>query len=776
MADGKQLLYPLLTDRARILREATKRRDHFDRVSVPKAEATDYLSKGWEIDKELKRKTKLRAVKSTSSQLENRMWLLMFLMGYHELNAGQQFTIAVERKGAELIRKQVDVFAKDDETVIVAECKATESVRRKSLQKDLEEFGSLKGAIASSIRKHYGEGFKPKIIWLFVTQNIIWSEPDRQRAAGLNIRIITNRELRYYLQIADHLRRAARFQFLAEFLKNQKIPGLANRKVPAIRGKLGGHKFYCFVTTPEQLLKISFINHRSLDDPDGAPTYQRLVSRSRMRQIGNFLLSGGFFPTNLLLNFPQKVRFDSVTKDESADVTYGHLYLPDKYRSAWVIDGQHRLYGFAQLDQQHLKQNIMAIAFEQLDRAEEANLFVTINHEQKSVPRTLLDDLEGELKWGSEVPSERVGAIGARLIRALSADIGEPFYRRVTQQGISATEKTCLTIPALKDGLRRSGLIGKSILKNKEYEPGPLSGTSDIETLDRARSALNSYFGLIRSTNQSRWEGGRRGFLCTNVAIQAYLQLFAGFIAYMEINKGLSARELTPEEILAEVEEYLDPVLRWLVDTSPSLVEETFKVQFGSGGPREYFYRLAQIVREEYSDFEPEGMAEWEEERSTERIAAADQKLKELNILVQKRIFDVFKAHYGIEKNAYWEKGVVDKDIKAKAYKKSLDDDAEERLPLENYLDFIEYKKIVENKTHWSLFKSVFDIPLPGEKGYSKNIRWMERMNELRRIPAHPTESRHYKLEDFDFIDYIYEEFTGKLEAAEEISEEQAPE
>lgn len=775
MADGKELLYPLLTDKAGIQREATKRRDRFNHVSVPKAEATNYVSKGWEIEKELKRKTKLREVKSIGSQLENRTWLLMFLMGYHELNAGQRFTIAIERKGAKPIRKQVDVFAKDDETVIVAECKAAESVRHRSLQKDLEEFGSLKGAIALSVRKHYGKAFKPKIIWLFVTQNIIWYQPDRERAAGLNIRIITERELRYYLQIADHLRRAARFQFLAEFLKDQKIPELTNRKVPAIRGKLGGHKFYCFVTTPEQLLKISFINHRSLDDPDGAPTYQRLVSRSRMRQIGKFLLSGGFFPTNLLLNFPQKVRFDPVTKDESADVTYGHLYLPDKYRSAWVIDGQHRLYGFAQLDQQHLKQNIMVIAFEQLDRSEEANLFVTINHEQKSVPRTLLDDLEGELKWGSQVPSERVGAIGARLIRTLSRDIGEPFYRRVTQQGISATEKTCLTVPALKDGLRRSGLIGTSILKNKEYEPGPLSGISDSETLDRARSTLNSYFGLIRSMHQSRWEGGRQSFLCTNVAIQAYLQLFAGLIAYMEINKGLSARELTPEEIVAEVEEYLDPVLRWLVDASPLLMEETFKVQFGSGGPREYFYRLAQIVREEYSDFEPEGLAEWEEERSTERVAAADQKLKELNILVQKHIFDVFKVHYGIEKDAYWEKGVVDKTIKTNAYEKSLDDDAEERLPLENYLDFIEYKKIVENKSHWPLFKSVFDIRLLGEKGYSKNIRWMQHMNELRRIPAHATESRHYKLEDFDFIDYIYEEFTGKLEATEEISEEEAP-
>lgn len=81
------------------------------------------------------------------------------------------------------------------------------------------------------------------------------------------------------------------------------------------------------------------------------------------------------------------------------------------------------------------------------------------------------------------------------------------------------------------------------------------------------------------------------------------------------------------------------------------------------------------------------------------------------------------------------------------------------------FIDTIEYKKIVEDKLTWPLFKSVFNIPELGEKGYSKNLRWMERINELRRIPAHPTESRHYKVEDFEYIDYIYEQFIQRLQS-----------
>ena len=348
--------------------------------------------------------------------------MLLFKLGYPEISDGRSFTIQIERKGAEPLRKQIDVFAKDDETVIVAECKSSEKLARRTLQKDVEEFANLKGPIANAVRKHYGPASKLKIIWLFVTENIIWSAPDKQRALGAQIRIITERELRYYGQIADHLGKAARYQFLAEFLKDQQIPQLANQSVPAIKGKLGGKAFYCFVTTPRHLLKISFVNHRSLNDPEGAPTYQRLVSKSRMCDIGDFIKMGGYFPTNLLINFHRQVRFDKVANNEPGDIVFGQLYLPDRYRSAWIIDGQHRLYGFSPIDDKYLDQNVIVVAFEMLPKAEEADLFVTINHEQKSVPKHLLDDLEGELKWGSSVPSERIGAIGARLINYLNTD------------------------------------------------------------------------------------------------------------------------------------------------------------------------------------------------------------------------------------------------------------------------------------------------------------------------------------------------------------------
>lgn len=762
--DKEKWLNEMSTEQSRLQREAVLRKRPFEYKSLQNLLAEDYMANmGWELDKRLKTKIKIKKPWRHDMRLENKAWMLAYLLGYPEISAGRSFKVRIKRKGAEPFDKQIDLLAKDDETVLVAECKSSAKVTKKrSLQKDIEEFASLQKPIADAIRKHYGNAFKPKIIWLFITNNIAWSKNDRERAEGSRINIITDKELRYYLQIADHLKSAARFQFLAEFLRNQKIPAMDGVKVPAVKGKLGGKTFYSFVSTPRQMLKIAFVNHRSLNDPAGAPSYQRLVTRTRLNQIKKFIAGGGFFPTNILVNFTSKSNFENIAKDEETGVTFGNLYLPNKYRSAWIIDGQHRLYGFAPLSDEYLDQHIMVVGFEGLKKEEEANLFVTINHEQKSVPKTLLDDLEGELKWGSHKPTERIGAISARLIGRLNNDVGESLYQRVTQQGITATEKTCLTVPALKDGLRKSGLIGTAILNRKEYEPGVLSDVDDSKTLERARETLNLYFQTINDANTSRWELGRQGLICTNVSLQAYLKLLASMTDYMESNKGLTARELKPEELIAEIEEYLDPILVYLTSAKSSNIEKDFKVPFGSGGPREYYFKLCSIIRKEFSDFAPEGMDEWLEERSEDRINEAERKLKEINIYVKKTIFDILKQQHGTEGSAYWNKGVVDKSIKQKAYGKSLDDE-DNPMPLENYLDFIEYKKIVENKEHWPLFKAYFDIPLPGEKGRAKNLKWMDRINELRRISAHTTESRHFKTADFEYIDFAYDSFMKRM-------------
>ena len=187
----------------KLKREAAKRRKPNKEMSVTKSSTGDYLRDGWTVDRELKTKNRIRKPWSHDERLENRVWHLFFLLGYPEISGGRNFQITIKRRGADTYRKQIDVLAKDDETVVVAECKSSERTTRRSLQKDIEEFANLKGPISTAIRKYYGPDFKPKIIWMFFTNNIIWSQPDQQRAKGANIKVVNERDLAYYVQIAE---------------------------------------------------------------------------------------------------------------------------------------------------------------------------------------------------------------------------------------------------------------------------------------------------------------------------------------------------------------------------------------------------------------------------------------------------------------------------------------------------------------------------------------------------------------------------------------------
>ena len=80
--DDIDYLGPLLTDPSRIRREAVRRRKPFDEKSVSPDDIPDHEAKGWQVDRKLKRKTKVKREKEIDERLENRFWMLLFKLGY----------------------------------------------------------------------------------------------------------------------------------------------------------------------------------------------------------------------------------------------------------------------------------------------------------------------------------------------------------------------------------------------------------------------------------------------------------------------------------------------------------------------------------------------------------------------------------------------------------------------------------------------------------------------------------------------------------------------
>ncbi len=150
------------------------------------------------------------------------------------------------------------------------------------------------------------------------------------------------------------------------------------------------------------------------------------------------------------------------------------------------------------------------------------------------------------------------------------------------------------------------------------------------------------------------------------------------------------------------------------------------------------------------------------EEQSEEKIERAETQLKELAKRLHGYVFRQLRKRYGED---YFEKGVSNKQWRVEAYSRQQDDP--QRLPLQNYLDLIQLKGIVEKAGHWQMFKDVLDIPERGDKGKAKNLEWLGRLNVLRRIPAHPAEGRDFRMEDFDYLDWIHAKFFARYRRAE---------
>ncbi len=184
-------LSPLLADPVLMRSDYRRRRDPNDYIKVHPADVDSKLSDGWQLDRSLKTSVWLKKAKPKDRLLEDRVWCLFHRMGYPVLS-GKHFKIRFQRRNNSNGEKQVDVFAKDDETALVVECKAKEVMGRRNLTQSLHEIENLKGEFAKSIRSYFGDGYNPKIIWMVVTENIIWNEKDLERAEAAQIRVVTD--------------------------------------------------------------------------------------------------------------------------------------------------------------------------------------------------------------------------------------------------------------------------------------------------------------------------------------------------------------------------------------------------------------------------------------------------------------------------------------------------------------------------------------------------------------------------------------------------------
>ena len=171
-------------------------------------------------------------------------------------------------------------------------------------------------------------------------------------------------------------------------------------------------------------------------------------------------------------------------KVETSISKLGILHLPKRYRSAYIIDGQHRLYGYS--DSKYASSNsIPVVAFIDLERQEQIKLFMDINENQKAVPKTLRVTLNSDLLWESEDFNERVQALRSKIAQMLGEKETSPLYTRVLIGENEQSQIRCITVEAIQLALKKCNFFstyrkGNIIVTNGTFDLGKLEETCGI--------------------------------------------------------------------------------------------------------------------------------------------------------------------------------------------------------------------------------------------------------------------------------------------------------
>ena len=711
---------------------------------------TEKIQDGWEIDVVLKSKTKVSKAKPIDIAFEDKVWSLFAQLGFKLMNKDRNFHLPYDKKD-DALTMQVDVFAKDEETVLIIECKSANKNKPGDFNKELEAMKSKKAGLINTISALF-PSTKPKFKYILATRNLGMSSEDESRLSNIDGIHFSEEVIDYYYALHSQLGVAARYQLLGALFAGQEIPDLENR-IPAIEGKMGGHTYYSFSIEPEKLLKIGYVLHRSKANENMMPTYQRLIKKPRLKQIHKFIdEEKGYFPNSVIINIVSEKNKNLVFERSNNQVPdaisrIGVLYLPKKYRSAYIIDGQHRLYGYS--NSQYKNSNtIPVVALVNLDRSEQVRLFMQINENQKPVPKDLRNTLDADLLWDSDNYLDQIRALKSRVAINLGESRISPFYDKIS----IGEDKKLITTQQIGIALGKSDFLGK--VKAKEIEK---LGTFYTGNLQKAYHNISDF--LIRCFNYLKdglgdlWlqEGNiiviNKGFYGVTMLLNDCVNHLR---AYDMINQNTPVKE-----IFDELKSYLDTIIHFYKELDEVKIN-ALKTAYGTPGDAKYWRTLQIALRKDFPEIHFIGLDDYLKREDKENNETAFRYIRDIETHLKTSVRQKLEEEFD---KSWFKKGVPEKiysDAIALAAKKNreIDDIEDEKEPWDQ-LHLIDYREIIL-KNWQKVFEK--DFTKPGEEkisgGKENKTKWMVELNRIRNENSH---TYYVTSEELSFIEEIYD-------------------
>lgn len=673
--------------------EAKERKEQYEYNKVTKAEKKTALVTPWEVHKEYKNGSAiLRKPKRTGDAFEDEIWCLFYKMGFTIMNKGRKFVIQYGDSASE--SKQIDVLAMDEETCILVECKSSTSENASNSWKtDLEAINGYKNRLFNEIKKRYhGRKFK----YVFATKNIVLGKDDEARLKGFQIYDFDEDAYKYYGGLVDRLGRSAKYQLLGDFFRKQKIKGL-DSDVPAIKSKMGGEVYYSFSIEPSKLLKMGYILHRINANNDMMPTYQRLINPQRLTAIRKFVNEGNYFPNSLIVSIDSdghdlqfnKAQDSCQVKDSIA--TVGILRLPQKYQSIYIIDGQHRLYGYS--ESTHADNDcIPVVAFVNLDKDKQVKMFMDINENQKRVSKDLRNTLNIDLLWESEIPSQRNTSLILYIAEEFGSDKSSPLYKRIVTGENPKTVKTCITTETIRLALSQSHFLntykGGKLSRIGPFDKGNNKDSHDVlyPFLLKSLKTIYNYDDIIKND----WDKGSEGFIATNNGIFGILKVLSDIVDLT------SSSEVNNEEQLERREELVFELAETIKTLDDAAVNE-IKTHLGAGGTSISWRLLQYHLNQKDPQFINDDLRQYIDEHLTDYNPLAQEQIKRIEETILNKIKLCFSS------NPNWFKDYLPEDLGIDiSQRQAADRFRGNEYDYWHYISFSEVIKIAKESDNWS--------------------------------------------------------------------------
>lgn len=228
-----------------------------------------------------------------------------------------------------------------------------------------------------------------------------------------------------------------------------------------IKTKFENIDVYTFPIKVKDLIEIHYVAVRGSDNDKEPGAVQRILNKSRIKSIKEFILSGKMFFNTFIINW--------TNKDSSIKIEEDKINIPVIENSAQVIDGQHRLAGLSEAFAENPKigeHYVITSLCIGLDTKQAASIFLNINSEQKPVPRSLVYDLFGEIEDDRNHVINRATDIATEL----NENLESPYFDNIKFPGKTGVVDLATVISALKGALEVKGVFHNIGLTNLERQ------------------------------------------------------------------------------------------------------------------------------------------------------------------------------------------------------------------------------------------------------------------------------------------------------------------